>query len=121
MRAQLRRIDPYNRDCDWKRFAAAEPVNPHDDWGWFTLSIGHEGGTGADLFEVLVSTPAAASRARGPNRKFVGIIVESFEPRLILQTLHDHVSAVSGASWEDIVAQLRVTMRWEYEGMHRNP
>lgn len=120
MRAQLRSIEPNDFYCEWERFAAAERVNPHDSYGWFTLSIGHEGGVGADLFQVLISTPAAASRARGPSRYFAGIIVESFEPNLILKTLRDYVSATSGESWQEIVDQLRLTMRWEYEGMHRN-
>jgi hypothetical protein len=90
---------------------------PWFGFGWFTLSIGPEGDPGTDLFQVLVSTPAAASRARGDAKQFHGIIVESFEPTVIAQALREHVASVNGLSWQELVDQLRRKMHWESEGM----
>src|SRR5260370_1418527 len=94
MHAELKHISP-NDFLDWEAFAAAERPEPWDDFGWFTLSIGHEGGEGADLFQVLVYTPATVSRAKG-EVGFRGVVVEMFEPEVIARTLREHVSAVAG-------------------------
>ncbi|MBY0521900.1 MAG: immunity 8 family protein [Gemmataceae bacterium] len=118
MRAELRHIDP--NDCaGWDAFASEHRPDPGDGFGWFTLDIGVEGESGADMFEVLIATPAAVSRARPASGPFRGIIVESFEPDAIARKLKALVSSVTGKNWTDIVAQLRHSMRWEYEGMDR--
>jgi hypothetical protein len=116
MRAELRGIDP-NDFFDWGAFVAAERPEPWDDFGWFTLSIGPEGDPGTELFQVLVATPAAVSRARGKSGRFRGIVVDSFEPEAVAAALHEHVSSVEGHSWRQMVEQLRRCMLWEYEGM----
>jgi hypothetical protein len=99
------------------RIVAAERADPWDDFGWFTLAIGPEGDPGSDWFQVLVTTPAAVSRAKGNAKAFQGIIVESFQPAVIIQTLQEYVASLKGLSWQELVDQLRQTMLWEYEGM----
>jgi hypothetical protein len=117
MRAELRDIDP-NDYAGWEAFAAADrPEEPWDAFGWFTLSLAPEGDRGTNYFQVLVTTPAAVSRAAGPGGRFRGIIVETFEPEVIAQTLRDHVASVQGLTWQELIDQLRQTMHWEYEGM----
>jgi hypothetical protein len=116
MRAELRHISP-NDFLDWECFAAAERAEPWDDFGWFSLSIGLERDPGTEIFQVLVATPAAVSRAMGKCSRFRGIIVESFEAEIIAGALREHVSAVTGGAWPAIVEQLRQFMFWEYEDL----
>lgn len=48
---------------------------------------------------------------------FQGILVDSFEPDIIKNTLTHFVENIKGGSWSAIVDQLRPHMLWEYEGM----
>ena len=115
MRGELRDISP-NDFPDWQCFASVERPEPWDDFGWFSLNIGPEGDPGTEIFQVLVATPAAVSRAKGNRGRFQGIIVESFEPEIIVNTLHEFVSSVTGNNWSEIVDQFRRAMFWENEG-----
>jgi hypothetical protein len=115
--AELRWIAP-NDYPGWDAFVAAERPDPWDDFGWFTVGIGAEGAEGTNNFQVLVATPAAASRAQGDGTRFKGVIVDAFEPDAILATLREYVSGIPGNCWEDILTRLRRDMYWEYEGMH---
>ena len=63
LRAELREISP-NDYFGWEPFASSDRPEPWDDFGWFVLSIGVEGQEGSYLFQVLVATPAAVTRAR---------------------------------------------------------
>lgn len=118
MKAELRSILP-NDTLDWNAFVASPRQQPSDGFGWFTLDIGPEGHQGTNMFQVLISTPSAASQARSPGeRQFRGFIVDLFEPEIIRSTLQSYVSSVSGQDWTEIVEQLRKRMEWEYEGMH---
>jgi hypothetical protein len=116
MRAELRAIDP-NDYPGWDAFVAADRPTPWDDFGWFTLSIAPEGNPGSDYFQVLIATPAAVSRARGTSGAFRGLIVNTFEPSVIAQTIRDQIAGLQAHTWQDLVDQLRRTMPWEYEGM----
>jgi len=115
MRATLREISP-NDTLDWEK-----TEGPWDAFGWFSLSIGPEGNEGSEYFQVLVATPAAVSRAKGPTGRFRGVIVDSFEPDVIAKTLHDYVSSIEGHTWHDLVEKLMENMLWEYEGMPAYP
>jgi hypothetical protein len=117
MKAELRCIEHNDFFPGWESFAAAPSTEPWDDYGWFTLTIGPEGDPGTNYFQVLVSTPAAAGRARDKDRYFRGILVDTFEPAVIEQTLRTYVESLHGVDWQDLVDQLRRVMLWEYEGM----
>jgi Immunity protein 8 len=116
MRAELRAIEP-NDYPGWDAFVAADRPTPWDDFGWFTLSIAPEGDPGADNFQMLVATPAAISLAKGNSGAFRGLVVNTFEPAVIAQTLRDHIASLQALTWQDLVDQFRRTMFWEYEGM----
>jgi hypothetical protein len=115
VRAELRSIEP-NDFLGWQAFAAAPHEEPWDDFGWFMLGIGPLGEEGSDLFQVLVTTPAAIPRLEADKRRRM-FIVDSFEPDSLAHTLRDYVASISGLSWMDIVRQLQRTMHWEYEEM----
>ena len=119
MRAELRDVSP-NDYPGWEAFASSERPEPWDDFGWFELSIGPEGDKGCDLFQVLVTTPAAVSRAKldckRHHKEFRCLLVETFEPDVIAKALRDHVSGLTALTWDGLVKQLRRSMYWEYEG-----
>lgn len=116
MKAQLHDIAP-NDHVNWASFAAHPSADPWDDYGWFSLTIGPHDDPGTNYFQVLVATPAAAGRARGKDRFFRGILVETFEPAVIEQTLRTYVESLRACHWQELVDQLRKVMCWEYEGM----
>ena len=114
VRPALRHISP-NDYLNWEAFATADHSEPWDEFGWFVLDIGLEGEEGADLFQVLVATPAAISRAKGNDQHRRVLVVESFEPQALQTALRDQVSNLAGHTWEEIVNRLRCCMYWEYE------
>lgn len=117
MKAQLRRIEHNDFFAGWDAFAAQPSSDPWNDFGWLTLTIGPEGDPGTNYFQLLVSTPAAAGRARGEDRYFRGILVEKFEAAVIERTVRQFVESLEGTDWPNLVDQLRPVMHWEYEGM----
>ena len=74
--------------------------------------MGEEGTT---LFQIVVSTRAAVSRALGDDKHRRFLIVDSFEPHLLEKALKDHISSQEGHTWDEIVGRLRRNMYWEYE------
>ena len=116
MRAHLRFIES-NDTLDWQTFASQESPDPWDDFGWFTTGIGPEGAEGTDLFQVVVTTPAAKHKTLDEDQTFRGIVVDAFEPKTIEEAIRRFVASVAGSDWPHCVRQLQTAMRWEYEGM----
>ena len=114
LRPELRHISPNDYD-GWQAFAAAEHPEPWDEFAWFVLDIGLEGQEGSNLFQVLVATPAAVSRAKGNDKHRRVLIVESFEPQALETALRDYVASLAAHTWDEIVERLRCNMYWEYE------
>jgi hypothetical protein len=110
----LRHISPNDYDS-WEAFCAAEHPEPWDEYAWFVLDIGLEDQPGTDLFQVLVATPKAVSRAKGKGRHRRVLVVESFEPAALDAALRSHVASVVAHTWDEIVERLRRNMYWEYE------
>ena len=114
LRAELREISP-NDYFGWEAFASSDRPEPWDDFGWFVLSIGVEGQEGSYLFQVLVATPAAVTRARKDDGHRRVLVVDSFAPDDLAAALKEHVSSITAPTWDGIVEQLQRTMYWEYE------
>lgn len=115
MRAELKWIEP-NDFPAWEAYISADPL---DDFGWFSAGIGPEGEHAADIFQVLVSTPAAVARAQGTASRFRGLIVERFEPDAVQATLRHYVTTrADTGSWTELARELASVMDWEYAGMH---
>src|SRR2546421_396308 len=114
MRAELRGISP-NDYANWEAFASAERPEPWDDFSWFVLDIAPEGDKGSTSFQVLVTTPAAVSRATGDSKHRRFLVVDFFEPDAVAKALQEHISAITGNTWDEIIEKLRRSMYWEYE------
>ncbi len=114
LRPELRGVRP-NDYLDWQHFVAAEHPEPWDEFAWFQLDIGPEGQEGATCFQVLVTTPAAVRRAKGDDKHRRLLVVESFEPELLLKSLREYVSTAASRTWDETVERLRAHMYWEYE------
>src|SRR6266851_4733572 len=78
-------------------------------------SIGAPGETGVDLFQVAVAT-ALGLRDRGRKGKFVGLVVDRFEPRIVEDAIREFVAISKAPTWQGVVDLLRARMRWEYDG-----
>lgn len=117
MRAEVRHLAS-NVHPDWQDFVDDPSPDPWDDYGWFHVTVGASDVDGGNDFQVCVATPKAIKRLRreamGP-----GIVVERFDAASVRAAIHERIATVEGDSWDEIVEQLRVFMRWEYEGMAR--
>jgi hypothetical protein len=113
MRADLRWIQS-NDHSTWQEFAAA--AHPAFDCsGWFTCGIGPVGEKGTDNFQVIIATPTAVPRVQQERRRMRLLVVDEFTPSVIERVVREHVTALAGSSWSEIVAQLQKCMYWEYE------
>jgi hypothetical protein len=110
MRAEVRGIEA-NDLRQWPRWSASKPSEENQ---WFTVSIGLPGTIGTDLFQVAVATPAGL-RERQDKGRFVGLVIDRFEPHLVQEAIRAFVSASEALTWEGVVERLRLRMRWEYE------
>ena len=115
MQAAIRYLES-NDHLTWDAFARQESADPYDDYGWFHVTVGASGVDGSNDFQVCVATPRAVGRARrsGSNP---GILVDKFDASSVRQAIFNRVVSVEGHDWDQIVAQLRTFMLWEYEGM----
>lgn len=114
LKPELYDIKP-NHYPSWDDFAAAKLSEPWDECAWFELDIGVEGQEGTTLFQALVATHAAISRAREKYKKRRILVVESFEPQIFETALRKYVESCAAHTWDDIVERLRCNMYWEYE------
>ena len=115
MRAEAKSIEA-NDIPEWPGWRSP---TPDDELRWFTVSVGVQEASGADLFQVAVATPRGIQgrRDRGP---FVGLVVDSFEPSAVEQAIRDYVASIEGPAWELIVRRLQAKMLWEYQGCQRS-
>ena len=111
MRPELRGIEA-NDIPGWPDWSPSEPL---DELQWFTVAIGLPGRAGVDNFQVAVATPAALRLLSGES-KFVGLMVERFQPELVERTIREFVESCEPSTWEAIVDILRTRMNWEFEG-----
>jgi Immunity protein 8 len=109
MRPELRGIEA-NDICEWPRWSPSGPAEEHQ---WFSVSVGLPGTPGTNLFQVAVATPAGL-RERRRNGRFVGLVVDRFEPRRVEEAIRSFVEAAEGPDWDGIVRRLSASMRWEY-------
>jgi len=114
MEADLRAIEA-NDITDWPNWSASDPLN---ELQWFTLTIGPPGDPGSDLFQVAVATPIGV-RDRRDRSKFVGLVVDRFEPEIVEAAIRDFVASCNALTWSGIVDLLRKQTRWEYDGLYK--
>jgi hypothetical protein len=109
MQAEVKNISA-NDIPEWPNWT---PTDSTDEFQWLSVAIGPVGTTGADLFQVAVAT-SGRLKARRHKSKFVGLMVDVFDPRVIEQTLQEFVASIEAPTWEAIVEQLQPTMQWEF-------
>ena len=115
LNAQLYYIAPNDRSMD--DFMCYEPVDPWDDFEWFSIDVGTPGMGGQDCFQCLVTTTRARHRAIAGSKDSRCVVIDPYEPQTIIDTLTNKINSVEGLEWCNIVDELRKFMRWEYEGM----
>ena len=113
MQAKVHGIEA-NDIPDWPHWS---PAGPAEEFQWFTVAIGAESGSGADLFQAAVATRAGLQERRCKS-KFVGLLVDRYEPATVERAIREFVAGCKAPSWEDVVDLLRARLFWEYES-HR--
>lgn len=90
-----------------------EPTHPADELQWFTVYIGVLDEAGADSFQVAVATPQGLKQRRSKT-PFVGLVVPTFTPETVEDTIRAFVAGVEAPTWRGIAEQLAPTMRWQF-------
>ena len=106
-----------NDHIDWSDFAAYEPIDPFDDFGWFHVTVGATGIEGGNDFQVCVSTHRAVGRVRRAGA-VPGVIVDCFDAESVDTAIRDRIASIAADSWDQIVNECRTFMLWEYEKHH---
>jgi len=114
MQAEVRGIEA-NDILNWPHWS---PVDATCDLQWFTVTIGPPGEQGADLYQIAVATPLGIKKHVSKAR-FVGLVVDRFEPPVIEQAIREFVAGSQARTWQGVVNLLRAKMRWEYEGLRQ--
>ncbi len=111
MQAEVRGIEA-NDIANWPNWS---PADVSCELQWFTVTIGPPGEHGADLFQIAVATPLGL-KGRWTKGKFVGLVVDRFDPPLVEQAIREFVAHNQALTWKGVIDLLRAKMRWEYEG-----
>jgi len=115
LRAEVHNLQS-NDHLDWSDFERSEAADLYDAYGWFHITIGAAGIEGGNDFQLCVATRRAVSRVKRSGA-IPGLLVDRFDATTIQDAIKDRISAITAASWEQLVDQLRTFMLWEYEGM----
>src|SRR5262249_31346000 len=97
MRAEVRSIEA-NDIPAWPNW---QPSGTPEEHQWFTVSVGPVGDPGADYFQVAVATARWLWAHSRPGR-FVGLVVDRFDPSLVEQAIREFVVKVEAPTWQDI-------------------
>jgi hypothetical protein len=109
MQADVKTISA-NNIPEWPNWT---PTDSTGEFQWLSVAIGPVSTAAADRFQVAVAT-SGGLKARRHKTKFVGLMVDVFEPRVIEQKIEEFVASIEAPTWEAIVEQLQPTMQWEF-------
>ena len=95
------------------------PLDPEEVYVPLDLYIGPIGEPEADIFQVVLTTPAAlrVQRQRGvrPTPRHCLVVID-YEWPAVRRRLDEVVADCTGEDWEEIAACLSQHFRWEFEG-----
>ena len=114
VRAELKELMCSNFDL--RTYVPSEP----DLFGfWIEVEIGVEGQSGADLFQLFVCSPRWLNREvreKGAMWEYARVVIPAYDYLDLRSFVAKTVGAVGGKDWQEVVAQLRLLARWEFEG-----
>jgi hypothetical protein len=99
--------------ADWQTW---RPADPEQVYLALELSIGPEGESRADLFQIVVATPRAIA-GRPDLRTGALLVVQRYDGQEVRRMLDRLVAGCEQPTWESTVNRLRRQFDWEYEGM----
>ncbi|MDA7418215.1 Imm8 family immunity protein [Xenophilus arseniciresistens] len=100
------------------------PGNPENFGFWIEMEIGQKNAASADLFQLFVCSPAWIQAQLSEDRVWwphASLVIRHFNYFDFLETMNNKISQVQGDNWEQIVSQLRLLARWEFEGYISHP
>jgi hypothetical protein len=97
------------------------PANPEEFSFLLRVLIGPADREGADIFDLIVCSPEWLSKKCRTEGFFPGfhhliVTFEHYDERRPEKYLETWASRQEGGSWEEIVQNLRLLGRWEFEG-----
>jgi hypothetical protein len=101
---------------DRRDFETWQPDHTEDVYLGLELSIGLAGREGADLFQLVITTPRAI-QGRPERKRCKLLVVEQYSWPEVKATLEQWGRECDRPTWEEIVDCLRHRFDWEYEGM----
>jgi hypothetical protein len=113
MRAAIKSIG--SPDVDLATF---RPDDPNDLEVLIELAVGPEGGQGADIFGVVVVTPARLAAMAAELGPIVGrhyLIVDDWHWPVIEQFLMKLVERETGDTWQQLGERIARIGHWEFE------
>lgn len=114
MRAAIREYECYDSDD----LSTYNPEEPQVFGFTLAFSIGVEGQTSSDLFEVLVaSAPYLAQRYPEQAVVFLRhiILASDYNVNAAVALMNKFVSSLEGSSWQELAIKISAVARWEYE------
>src|ERR1043166_9742146 len=84
---------------EWPKWSSPEPWCEAQ---WFSVTIGPPGDPGTNYFQVEVATPLGINERRD-KKKFIGLVVDYFEPELVERAIRDFVANSQALTWQGII------------------
>lgn len=109
-----------NEPLSWSEFEKTPHPDPLHGGGWFTVEVGEPGDEDSETFQVRIIAAAAVATLKHRG-DFRCVVVETFEPPVILDTLRRHLAQQTARDWPEIREKLRRSMWWEWETFNGNP
>lgn len=90
------------------------PDDPFEVDLWINLTIGLDGDSGGNNFQLHILTTQTVKNHKG--KKKYSIVLKEYSWEQVLQSVDRILSDCVGYDWHDISAKLSERMQWEYEG-----
>ena len=98
------------------------PENPQIVSFFVGVSVGTDGGRGADDFFVRVATPAGLAALEEKNGILAGrplVVVSHYSYEVVLSWIRAVVAGCEADTWEASVEKLRLYFNWEYDNYNQ--
>jgi hypothetical protein len=103
---------------------ALETYQPEDAENFnvtLRLLVGPKGQPGEESFDITICTPRSLAEEYAAHGFVVGrhrLVVSTYEPSLIMNTVTNLVTRCSGLAWTDVGPRLGRLALWEFEDYH---
>ncbi len=119
MKASVRSISSPDVDLATYSPADSEPI-----YALIELTVGSDGGDGADIFGIVVCSPAGLAREvdrSGPMFARHHLVVARWDWPLIRDFIVSAIEADEAATWGELASRIGRVAQWEFEDYRPHP